>query len=62
MPLAMRLQAAALQIQQDPEVATVPGPGMGIYGCDYHTLGAIYVLVGQARLHVLNGQPAAAEV
>ena len=53
-------QAAAANI--DPEEPTVPGLGMGIYGCDYHSLGTIYVLVGRARLLILKGQPAAAEV
>ncbi|KAK9867780.1 hypothetical protein WJX84_008714 [Apatococcus fuscideae] len=53
------LEAAAANI--DPEEPTVPGLGMGIYGCDYHSLGTIYVLVGRARLLILKGQPAAAE-
>ncbi len=56
------MQAAASRVQLDLEVPTVPGPGMGIYGCDYHSLAAIYALIGQARLHLLNGRPDAAEV
>lgn len=45
-----------------PSEPTVPGPGQGIYGCDYHALVGIYAHVAEARVHMLQGQGSSAEV
>ena len=40
----------------------MPGPGQGIYGCDYHALVGIYAHVAEARVLMLQGQGSSAEV
>jgi len=54
------LQAAETRIRE--EERTVPGEAPGIYACDYKKLAQIHIKVAEARIELLQGNMAGAEV